>query len=132
MPEPTVADVVVRLPKTVPANASVAEARSCFADDHVHMLLFTESGRLLGTLVREDLDETASGPALRHARLTGRTVSADLPAEDARQLLLRRGQRRLAVVDRDGALLGLLCLKRRRTGFCSDADVAARAAERLR
>ncbi|MBB1159555.1 MULTISPECIES: CBS domain-containing protein [Amycolatopsis] len=131
-PEPSVADVVVRLPKTLPAHASVAEARACFADDHVHLLLFTDSGRLLGTLVREDLDDSACGPALRYARLAGRTVPADLPAEAARRLLLRRGQRRLAVINRDGALLGLLCLKRRRTGFCSDADVAARAADRLR
>ncbi len=41
-------------------------------------------------------------------------------------MLLARGRRRLAVVDERGALLGLLCLKRRLTGFCSDADVAAR------
>jgi hypothetical protein len=37
---------------------------------------------------------------------------------------------RLAVVDDDGVLTGLLCLKRKLTGFCTDADVAARAAER--
>ncbi len=122
--------MVVRLPKTLPAGVSVAEARACFADDHVHLLLLTESGRLLGTLVRDDLGEDARGPALAYASLTDRTVPADLPAEDARLLLLDRGQRRLAVVDDDGMLIGLLCLKRRRTGFCSDADVAARAADR--
>ena len=36
------------------------------------------------------------------------------------------GQRRRAVVDDSGRLLGLLCLKQRLTGFCSDDDVAAR------
>jgi CBS domain-containing protein len=122
--------VVVRLPKTLPVDTSVVQARACFADDHVHMLLLTESGRLLGTLVRDDLDAEAGGLALAHAHMAGRTVPADLPADDARQLLLARGQRRLAVVDDDGILLGLLCLKRHLAGFCSDTDVATRAAER--
>lgn len=130
-PGPTVGDVVLKLPKTLPADISVAQARACFADDHVHMLLLTESGRLLGTLVRDDLRGQADGPALALTRLAGRTISAEAPAEEARQVLLSRGQRRLAVVDADGALIGLLCLKRRLTGFCSDADVAARAAERV-
>ena len=40
-----------------------------------------------------------------------------------------QGTRRLAVVDDDGDLLGLLCLKRTLDGFCSDADVRARALE---
>jgi CBS domain-containing protein len=131
MREPTAGEVVVRLPKTLPVDISVAKARACFADDHVHMLLLTESGRLLGTLVRDDLsDDLSDGPALTRSHMAGRTIPADLPAEDARQLLLVRGQRRLAVVDDEGLLVGLLCLKRRLTGFCSDADVAARATER--
>ena len=37
---------------------------------------------------------------------------------------------RLAVVDPHGVLLGLLCLKRSRRGFCSAEDVAARERER--
>ncbi|MFD8496418.1 CBS domain-containing protein [Amycolatopsis sp. NPDC059657] len=130
----TVGDVVLRLPKTLPAQTTVRQARDCFADDHVHMLLFTEAGRLLGTLVREDITEDIDGTdhALAHARLSGRIVAADLPAEHVRHLMLARGQRRLAVLADDGALLGLLCLKRRRTGFCCDADVAARSVERTR
>jgi CBS domain-containing protein len=127
----TVGDVMVRRPKTMPVDTSVARARACFVDEHVHMLLLTECGRLIGTLVRADLPPDVDGadPALAHSRLTGRTSAADVPAESARQFLLAHGQRRLAVVDADGTLLGLLCLKRRRTGFCTDADVAARAAE---
>ncbi|MDP3966681.1 MAG: hypothetical protein Q8Q02_00245 [Nocardioides sp.] len=38
-----------------------------------------------------------------------------------------RQQRRLAVVDDDGLLVGLVCLKARGTGFCSNADVTTRA-----
>jgi hypothetical protein len=52
------------------------------------------------------------------------------PLEAARSHLVATGQRRLAVVDRAGTLLGLLCLKRTGDGFCSDRDVASRAAAR--
>ena len=51
----TVGDVVVRLPKTLPPTLTVGQARAAFGDDHVHMLLVTDAGRLLGTLVRGDL-----------------------------------------------------------------------------
>lgn len=124
----TVADVMIHRPKTLPATASVAEARAELLDDHVHVVLIVESGTLVGTVERIDLvGAPGSAPALEHAVLDGRTVAPTAAAEDARLLLLARGCRRLAVVDERGALLGLLCLKRRLTGFCSDADVAARA-----
>ena len=55
----------MRQPKTLPADTSVAQARACFTDDHVHMLLLIESGRLIGTLIRtglhSDLDGTEHG-----------------------------------------------------------------------
>jgi CBS domain-containing protein len=127
----TVADVVVRRPRVLDAAATVAAARSAFEDDHVHMLLLTSGDRLLGTLVRDDLtDADATGSALDHAVLDGRTIDPAVPADVALRDLVARGERRRAVVDDDGRLLGLLCLKRRLTGFCSDHDVAARQAER--
>jgi hypothetical protein len=46
--------------------------------------------------------------------------------------MIAGGQRRRAVVDDEGRLLGLLCLKASGRGFCADADVAARARERRR
>ncbi|GAB6985032.1 CBS domain-containing protein [Nocardioides pyridinolyticus] len=124
-------DVVVRLPKTLSRATSVAEARAAFDDDHVHMLLLVDDdARLLGTLVRDDLpdaeDETPPA-AMEHSVLRDRTVPPGVPAEAALQLLLSRGERRRAVIDQDGRLLGLLCLKRRLDGFCGDADVLARA-----
>lgn len=125
----SVLDVVVHLPKTLGVTVTVKDARAALTDDHVHMLLLTEGGRLVGTLVREDLPEGAdeSLPAVGHATLRDRTIEPHLSAEAARSLMVTRGIRRLAVTDRDGALLGLLCLKRRRTGFCTDEDVRARA-----
>ncbi len=125
-----VPDVLLQRPKTLPADVSVARARGEFGDDHVHMLLLVgPDERLAGTLVREDLDGAVDGPALEYATLEERTIDISLSAEAARQVLMAAGQRRRAAVDDEGRLVGLLCLKRRRTGFCSDVDVASRAAE---
>jgi len=128
----TVKDVMVTAPATMRPTATVADARAFFADDHVHMALIATSGRLLGTLVRADLDDLDddAAPALSRSRLDERSVALDEPAEDVRVRLIAHGLRRLAVVDDAGALAGLLCLKRKPTGFCTDADVTARAAER--
>ena len=128
----TVKDVMVTAPATMRPTATVAEARAFFADDHVHMALIATSGRLLGTLVRADLDDRDddAAPALSRSRLDGRSVALEKPAEDVRLRLIAHGVRRLAVVDDAGALAELLCLKRKLTGFCTDADVTARAAER--
>ena len=128
----TVKDVMVTTPATMRPTATVADARAFFEDDHVHMALIASSGRLLGTLVRADLDDLDddAAPALSRSRLDGRSVALDEPAEDVRVRLIAHGLRRLAVVDDAGALAGLLCLKRKLTGFCTDADVTARAAER--
>ena len=128
LPE-TVADVVVRRPKTLALTTTVGEARAEFADDHMHMLLLTANGFLLGTLVRGDLVAADSDAdlALVYAGLAGRTVPPTVNAEVMRRVLVSSGERRRAVVDRDGHLIGLLCQKRKQTGFCSDADVAERA-----
>ena len=127
----SVGEVVVRLPKTLDADATVATALAELADDHVHMLLLTRDGLLLGTLVPTDLAAApADAPALRYAVLAGRTIGPAVPADEALHLLVARDERRRAVVDDDGRLVGLLCLKRRGNGFCSDDDVAARHAGR--
>lgn len=125
----TVAEVMVTQPKTLPADASIADAQTAFEDDHVVMLLLTSGRALLGTLLREDLPADASpcGPALPLAHVDGRTVAPTEDADAAQRRLLENGTRRLAVISNDGELLGLMCLKRRRNGFCSDAGIAARA-----
>ena len=128
---------MLRSPIVLAASEPLDEVRRVFDSTHVHMVLLTASGRvgerLLGTLVRGDLPPAgveADSTALAHARLEGRTVGAGASAEDARRAMHAAGDRRLAVVDRDGRLLGLLCLKRSGDGFCTDAGVASRRAER--
>ena len=132
-PDPRVGDVMLRHPKVLDAQATVDEARVALTNDHVHMVLLSQGSTLVGTLVRVDLpppiqgSDQGSGPALPWSTLRNRTVPPATSADAARELLIDRGLRRLAVVDHDGTLLGLMCLKRTRTGFCSDEDVASRA-----
>lgn len=124
----TIADAMIRRPKTLPASATAGEVRAALGDDHVHMVLLADGRRLRGIIVREDLPQHLTGgePALPFAALEGRTISSDADLEAARRTLVERGDRRLAVVDDTGALAGLLCLKRHGNGFCSEADIADR------
>ena len=124
------ADVMVRAPKVHGPALTVGECRVALDDDHVHLLLLVEDGRLLGTLARGDVPESApsSAPALHFSVTSDRTVGPAEPVDPLREAMLAAGVRRLVVVGSQGAVLGLLCLKHHCGGFCSDADVLARAA----
>jgi CBS domain-containing protein len=122
---------MVNQPKTVPVTATVGEVRRAFESRHVHMVLVVERGRLVAAVEREDVDEDALADSVATGlgRLAGRTIGPDAASDAALHHMKQTSRRRLAVVDDAGMLLGLLCLKRSGTGFCSDTDVMARAAE---
>ena len=124
-------DAMISRPKPLPSDATVADVRDLLADDHVHMALLVDDGVLVGTVTGADLDHVRhdpAAPARSVARLAGRTTSPEAPLGPARSHMVAASLRRLAVVDRAGRLLGLLCLKRSGDGFCSDADVRSRQA----
>jgi CBS domain-containing protein len=128
-----VIDRMLTRPTTHPADATLGDARAFFADDHKHLMLLVSGGRLRGTLVRSDLPTDAADdvPALSLSVLEGRTVAPDDDVDRVRADLVTHEMRRIAVVDRQGRLLGLLCLKKHLRGFCSDVDVEERVAERV-
>ena len=129
---PTVADAMHRYPKLCAQGATVADLRGLFLDRHVHAALIVADGRLLTVVERGDLAGAADDrPAVELGRLEGRTIDPAADLEDVRRRMVNEQIRRLAVVDRQLSLLGLLCLKSGGLGFCSDADVAERAAERI-
>ena len=109
-------------------SATVAELRAFFRDNHVHMVLLTDQGRLIGTVERADLAPhlTPETAALDIMKLEGRITAPDAPLPDVLASMKRDGRRRLAVTNKDGTLLGLLCLKNNGSGFCSDSDVESR------
>ena len=127
-PSRTVAGAMVARPKVHRPTATVAELRAFFRDDHVHMALLVEHGKLIGTVERADLERNLGGAtaALSIAKLEGRTIAPGATLSDARKAMKRDRRRRLAVANTEGRLLGLLCLKASGLGFCSDADVTSR------
>jgi cupin superfamily acireductone dioxygenase involved in methionine salvage len=60
------------------------------------------------------------------AGTTVREMRALFADEHVHAAVIVEDGRLLAVVDRAGKVYGLLCLKRTRSGFCSNRDVQAR------
>jgi CBS-domain-containing membrane protein len=123
-------DLAVRHPHTFHSRANVGDVRAYFASsDKVHMaLLVGEDGILLSTLVRTDLRQDLPDhlPATTVGTLEGRTVSDQDSAENLGATMDAAELRRLAVIDASGRLLGLVCRKASREGFCTDSAIAAR------
>lgn len=127
-PTRTVADAMITNIKISGVHATVADLRALFVDEHVQSAVIVDAGMLLTVVDRSDVDGTtpADLPAVQLGGRRQRMIGPSADLELARQQLLRSGRRRLAVVDADGRLRGLLCLKRGLAGFCSDHDVSAR------
>jgi CBS domain-containing protein len=121
----TVASALLKAPKLCRPDVSTGEVRRLLADDHVHLVLLVDAGRLVTTIERGDIDRTVPDDerASRYGTLAERTIGPGASIADALDRMRTAGRRRLAVVDDDGGLRGLLCLKRHGRGFCSDADV---------
>jgi CBS domain-containing protein len=126
-----VRDAMVTGPKTHGKDTPLEDIRSLFEDDHVHMALIVAHGRLITTVQRSDLIEPfpRSMPAYCLGTLVGRTISPNRPLDEVTAALNRSGKRRLAVTNGSGELLGLLCLKRDRSGYCSDDGIRHRATQ---
>jgi hypothetical protein len=125
-----VADAMVTRPKTHGPRSGLETIRAFFGDDHVHLaLIVATDGRLVTTIERSDLAAATSGSVsvAKLGTLIGRTAGPADPLGAVTATLLREGRRRLAVVDGSGRLLGLLCLKRDGTGYCSDEGIRERA-----
>jgi hypothetical protein len=121
-----VADAMISCPKTHYLGTTADEIRAFFEDDHVHMALIVRTDRRLVTTI-ERADLSAGPPVLTLAAefgtLTGRTAGPGQKLEAVTAGLLRERRRRQAVVDDCGRLLGLLCLKKDGSGYCSDDNI---------
>jgi CBS domain-containing protein len=127
---PTVAEAMLSTPARHPLSATVGEIRDFFRDDHVHAaLIVSPAGYLEAVVERGDIAgcQAPDAAAAPLGRLAGRTVPAGASLAEVRRAMTASGRRRTAVTSADGRLLGLLCLKASRAGFCSEQDVRARA-----
>jgi CBS domain-containing protein len=126
----TAAEAMLTTPARHPLSATVGEIRDFFRDDHVHAALIVSPGGYLEAVVeRDDIAEyrALDAAAAPLGRLAGRTVLPGDSLAEVHRAMTAAGRRRAAVTSADGRLLGLLCLKASRAGFCSDQDVRARA-----
>jgi len=125
----TLADAMLTTPVRHPLGATVGQIREFFDDDHVHAALIVgPAGYLAAVVERGDIthSQVAEAAAAPLGRLAGRTVLEDASLTEIQGAMNATGRRRAAVISQDGRLLGLLCLKASRAGFCSEDDVRAR------
>ena len=117
----TVGEVMIRTPKTLPADASVGEVRRLFERPSIRSALLADGDRFRGVIEREGLPAGApdDAPASDYVEPGPLTVTPALPMSDATKLLEGQREPRLIVLDDDGETLrGLLCANANATGFC--------------
>ena len=118
---PSVADVMLRDPRTVGPGTTVAEAREQFENPRVRLLLVADGDRFLGAVTREALDDAAAGdaPLGPIAERDGLRVAPGDPVSRAMDEITGRGLDRIPVVEGD-AIVGLICFNSRHGHFCVD------------
>jgi CBS domain-containing protein len=123
--EQTVADVMIKRPKTLPVTASVADVRRLFENGSVQTGLLVDDGRFRAAIERQDVPHSATddAAAIDFAVTPIARVRPATPMRDAIALLDAESTRRLVVVDEDGeTLCGLVALNSSRSGFCAGSD----------
>ncbi len=118
----TVGDVMIEMPKTLPADALVGDVRRTFKRPTVRTVMLAENGAFRGAIERGGLpaDAADGDPAASYADRQPLTATTGMPMSEAIVLLERRGEPRLIVIDEDGVTLrGLLCANASATGFCT-------------
>jgi CBS domain-containing protein len=115
--EPTVADVMLRHPKTLAADATVAEARTALESQSTHMLLLVEGERFCGAVTAIPEDADPDEPVLGFVDSSAPVVTEDTPVSAALARLEHRPSGRLVVLDGE-VLVGLVCLAKDGVTFC--------------
>jgi CBS domain-containing protein len=110
-----VRDAMVSAPATLEASASAMEAGLRLSPHEVRAVLVSDDGRLVGVVTRKTLVREVVAPG-RDPRTTelrsiaeppNCTIDADLPLDEAFQLLEERDLERVPVTE-DGRLVGVL------------------------
>jgi CBS domain-containing protein len=120
---PSVEDVMLRGPRAVAPETTVAEARETFENPRVRLLLVARGDTFLGAVTRDTISDELGGDVPLEALASdgGPLVRPADPVDRAVELLELEQTDRLPVVADDGTLVGLVCFNRRHGHFCVDA-----------
>jgi predicted transcriptional regulator len=121
----TVGEVMLKRPKKLPTDATVADLRRLFQNESVRTALLVDGETFVGTVERDDVPDTAadSEPARAFARYDAERIGPELLVRDVIDRLDASREGRLVVVGGDGTtLLGLLCRRGVDDAFCSGGD----------
>jgi len=118
---PSVADVMLRAPRAVPPDTTVADARTTFENPRVRLLLVADGDRFLGAVTRDHVDAAPDGATtLGELAADAVLVRPDDPVDRAVEVLEADETDRIPVVTGEGTLVGLICFNRRHGHFCVD------------
>lgn len=117
MAERTISDVMLKAPKTLPADVTVADARRALESSSIEMLLLVDGDRFSGAVTGIPDDAAPEEPALRYREGSPPSATEDTPVSEALALLDDRSHGRIVVLDGD-RLAGLVCLTADGERFC--------------
>ena len=117
--EPEVAaDLMLRDPKTLAGDATVAEVRVLLSNPKVQLVLLADDTAFKGAVTAVPEDAEPTEVALDYADVSVATISPHAPAAEAYDRTAGSPSRRVVVLDENRNLLGLLCLDESLTRFC--------------
>jgi CBS domain-containing protein len=112
------ADLMLREPKTLAGDVSVADVRAVLSNPKVQMVLLADGTRFVGAVTEIPADASDDEEAVAYADASPETIAPTATADEAWAQALDSPHRRVIVLDDEGTLHGLLCLNHKRTGFC--------------
>jgi CBS domain-containing protein len=113
------ADLMLRDPKTLSVEASVGEARELLANPKVQMVLLADGQAFKGAVTHIPAEASARDRAVNYVDPDAEVISPQASDDEAFERAAANPTRRLIVLDEADNLLGLLCLNKNRTGFCT-------------
>jgi CBS domain-containing protein len=114
----TVAEVMLRSPKTLPGDATAGEVRALLEHPSVQLVLLADDGVFRAAVAEVPVDAAAEAAAREYALSAPPTIAAGESADTAFARASSEPLRRLVVLGDGCELLGLVCLNSTRTRFC--------------
>jgi CBS domain-containing protein len=113
-----VSDVMLRSPKTLPADATVEQVRALLGNTSVQMVLLADGETFCGAITELPDDTPAESAAVTFADPDPESIAPSESAHVAFEVTARNPHRRVVVLDEQRTLVGLVCLDETRTRFC--------------